>query len=519
MGRLSLATRVFCLAAILGLSLALQDTQSLQATILLAAIGATAVAADLTSRLPESWIALTESALASLVIAFALPDGFILLPYLVIPAFIAGVSAGVWPVVAVVATEVSAMSVLLIASGGFEGLSDQFGDIAPWLLTCIGVGALGAWARQVRYPGSAESDANYESARRLLTQLRTVARRLSSGLDTVSMCSQLLVTVHTHLNDTHSAVFIRTEGGVLAPLGYRGITAKEALTPEGPVVDACWAEMEPTHAVQTSGMANRRHRFALPLRVGSRMIGLVVADAGEPVPPKTMQALMRDVDDHALRIDTALTFDEVRSLATMEERQRLAREIHDGVAQEIASLGYAVDDLTSTAAEEGQRQKLANLRGEISRVVSELRLSIFDLRAEISPSAGLGSALSDYVRTIGARSGMTVHLTLDEAPTRLRSEVETELLRIAQEAITNARKHSAARNLWVDCRIHPPYAAITVKDDGSGLGTGRADSYGLKIMRERAERINASLDIKGHESNGVPAGTTVAVTVGGPPPE
>lgn len=114
---------------------------------------------------------------------------------------------------------------------------------------------------------------------------------------------------------------------------------------------------------------------------------------------------------------------------------------------------------------------------------------------------------------------MTVHLTLDEAPTRLRSEVETELLRIAQEAITNARKHSSARNLWVDCRIHPPYAAITVKDDGSGLGSGRSDSYGLKIMRERAERINALLEIRGHESNGLPAGTTVAVTVGGTPPE
>ena len=218
-------------------------------------------------------------------------------------------------------------------------------------------------------------------------------------------------------------------------------------------------------------MANRRHRFALPLRVGSRMIGLVLADGPEPAAAKTMQALMRDVDDHALRIDTALTFDEVRSLATMEERQRLAREIHDGVAQEIASLGYVVDDLASTASEESQRQKLSNLRGEITRVVSELRLSIFDLRSEISPSAGLGSALSDYVRTIGARSGMTVHLTLDEAPTRLRSEVETELLRIAQEAITNARKHSSARNLWVDCRIHPPYAAITVQaTTASGLG-------------------------------------------------
>ena len=58
---------------------------------------------------------------------------------------------------------------------------------------------------------------------------------------------------------------------------------------------------------------------------------------------------MRELDEQALRLDTALVFDEVRSLATTEERQRLAREIHDGVAQEIASLGYLVDELADTA--------------------------------------------------------------------------------------------------------------------------------------------------------------------------
>ncbi|MFT4010069.1 MAG: hypothetical protein QM655_08515, partial [Nocardioidaceae bacterium] len=243
-GRLPVAARAFSIAAILGLSLALHNPVSLQATILLAAISASAAAADLTSRLPQSWIALVEGALAGLVIAFALPDGLILLPYLVLPAFIAGVTAGIWSVIAVVTAEAVATGGQLMISGGFAGFSDQVGNVAPWLITAAGVGALGAWSRQVRYPGGLESDANYESARRLLSQLRTVARRLSSGLDTVSMCSHLLVTVHQHLSDTHSAVFIRTEGGVLAPLGYRGIGAKESLSPEGPVVDACWAEME-----------------------------------------------------------------------------------------------------------------------------------------------------------------------------------------------------------------------------------------------------------------------------------
>ncbi len=223
---------------------------------------------------------------------------------------------------------------------------------------------------------------------------------------------------------------------------------------------------------------------------------------------------MTDLDDQSLRLDTALVFDEVRSLATLEERQRLAREIHDGVAQEIAGLGYFVDDLSATTISENQRAKLQALRGEISRVVSELRLSIFDLRSEISPTAGLGSALSDYVRMVGARSDLTVHLTLDESPTRLRNEVETELLRITQEAVTNARKHSAADNLWVDCRIRPPYAHITVQDDGDGLGTARPDSYGLRIMRERAERIGAQLSIEERNTQPGAKGTRVAVTIG-----
>ena len=288
------------------------------------------------------------------------------------------------------------------------------------------------------------------------------------------MASQLLVSVHQHVQDTHSAVFVRTDGGVLAPLGYRGQAAKEVLLPEAQEVERCWTEMNPVQETRASGVAERRNRVVLPLRAGERMIGVVLADTPVPLPAKVLQDLMQELDEHAFRIDTALAFDEVRSLATMEERHRLAREIHDGVAQEIASLGYAVDDLSATATTDGQRRKLNVLRSEITRVVSELRLSIFDLRSEVS--GGLGSALSDYVREMGARSGMTVHLTLDQAPTRLRSEVETELLRIAQEAITNARKHSDAKNLWVDCKIRPPYARIKVSDDGRGLGEARQDS-------------------------------------------
>ncbi len=109
------------------------------------------------------------------------------------------------------------------------------------------------------------------------------------------------------------------------------------------------------------------------------------------------------------------------------------------------------------------------LRRELTRIISELRLSIFDLRSEVHADIGLGSALSDYVRSVGTGSSLTVHLILDEAPSRLGIETETELMRIAQEAITNARRHAGAENLWVTCRVDPPRALLRIEDDGSGV--------------------------------------------------
>ncbi|QNN53162.1 sensor histidine kinase [Nocardioides mesophilus] len=512
MNRLGIAPRVFCVAAVLGLSLALLDSVALQGTLMLAVVAGLAVAADLSDRLPARWVVGAEAAVSALIVGMALPQGVLLLPYLVVPALVAGAMLGVWPVLTTVSIEVLALVLVVLVSGQSTQIDTLTEIVGPWLFTTLGVGLVSARLRALRSSGGVEPDASYESARRLLSQLRTVARRLSSGLDTVTMSTQLLSAVHSHLDDTHSAVFVRTEGGVLAPLGYRGAGAREALSPDGQLLERCWAEMEPLCEVQASGAVNRRQRVVLPLRVGVRMIGVVIVNAGEAPSSAVFTALMREVDEYALRIETALAFDEIRSIATLEERHRLAREIHDGIAQEIASLGYVVDDLAASASSEGQRRKLASLRSELTRVVSELRLSIFDLRSDVS--AGLGSTLSDYVREVGARSGLTVHLTLDVAPTRLRSEVEAELLRIAQEAITNARKHSGATNLWVDCRIHPPFARIAVKDDGRGLGDPRDDSYGMTIMRERSDRIGADLDIATVNGADGAEGTVVTVRVG-----
>lgn len=517
--RVTIASRAFCLAAILGLVALTGSSLAFYGAAWIGAIACIATILSFAKRAPSFLLASAEATLSALVIGLTLPEGALLLLYLPIPALIAGISIGLRGVVLVVALELTALFTILISPWVSNGLR-EYSLVAPWILTSLGVGLLGSLLRQMRPNGLPVTDASYESARRLVTQLRTVARRLSAGLDPVSMSAQLLSSVHARLGDTRAGVFVRTEGGVLSPLAYRGVDAQERLDSHDPVVESCWAEMEPAHSVTASGRADSRYRVALPLRAASRMIGVVLMESPAPPDSEALVELMRELDEHSMRLDTALVFDEVRSIATAEERKRLAREIHDGVAQEIASLGYAVDDLAAGATSATQRERLADLRRELTRVVSELRLSIFDLRAEVDSSAGLGSALSDYVRLVGSRSNMTVHLTLDEAPTRLRGEVETELLRIAQEAVTNARKHSGAKNLWVDCRIQPPFARIEIRDDGAGLKSGREDSYGLRIMRERADRIDAELCIEAtrHE-NGSTTGTRVRATLGCDPAE
>ncbi len=512
--RLSLAARAFFIATVLGLSFIFGDPRVFQALALLVLVAALATAADHVLVGNYTWTAMIEGVLAGLTIGITLPEGAILMPYLIAPPLLAGVVSGTRAVVTVAGAQ--AFGLMLVVVLGASSTTARLGIelAAPWIVASVGAGLMGTWIGNLRgHPGRGD-EASYESARRLLAQLRKVTRRLSSGLDPVDIGAEVLVTCEEFLGSSRCSLFVHGDGGALLPLVHRGRDPRNPITAEGALVDACVESLEPQQSPQPSGLAERRHRIVLPLVSAGRLVAIVVAEGGTSTTPRELRDVLDTLDERALRLDTALVFDEVRALATVEERQRLAREIHDGVAQEIASLGYLVDDLAAHSSSDHQRAKLHGLRAEITRVVNELRLSIFDLRSEVSTTSGLGSALSEYVRTVGARSGMTVHLTLDEGSARLRSEVETELLRITQEAVTNARKHAEARNLWVNCRVRPPFAHITVEDDGRGMGRPRADSYGITIMKERAQRIGASLQISQRSAENAGIGTTVAVTLG-----
>jgi signal transduction histidine kinase len=363
----------------------------------------------------------------------------------------------------------------------------------------------------------------YAEATRLLTQLRSVARSLPGAtLDPGGISEHLLEELRQVAPGDRAAVLSASGGGrlvVLAQTGAERVDWETTLDADSAIADA-WATQTPQTASRSQARSHRggeASSLVVPLVAGVRTIGLVIleTDLANAYPFPIVGEVTAVTEPAALRLEAALLFDDVRSLATNEERQRLAREIHDGVAQELVMVGYGIDNAQATLPEgaEETAEELRTLRGEVTRVITELRLSLFELRSEVDRNGGLAAAIAEYARTLGTSAGLRVHFTFDESTARLPAATEAELLRIAQEAITNARKHAGASNLWVTCTVDPPYAEIEVSDDGKGFADDRPDGrYGLTIMAERAERIRGRLKITPRH----PSGTTVAVVLGSP---
>jgi signal transduction histidine kinase len=322
--------------------------------------------------------------------------------------------------------------------------------------------------------------------------------RLTDGLDVPAIADGLLAELAQLLPVRAAALFATTTEGAVTVLRYApGSTPGDLPSALGQAERAWWSR-----APVRQGTV-----FALPLLRDSQVLAVLVADSALVPSDSELSEVERALAGETLKLHAALLFAEIRRSATQEERHRLAREVHDGIAQDVASLGYLVDTVVPVSPD--QANQLEKLRAEISRVVKELRHSVFDLRHDVGGHRGLGETLSTLAQHIGARSSLAVHVSLDEAADRLPPDVEAQLVRIAQEAMNNARKHASATNLWLRCRIAPPGAEIEVCDDGRGLGPRRTDSHGLQIMHERAERIGADLEIVSPAAGG--RGTRVVV--------
>ncbi len=359
--------------------------------------------------------------------------------------------------------------------------------VALVVVALLAIAGITLWTVQQRRRSGEE----YRSAHRLLSRLQLVSRQLPAGLDEVALAQQTLEQLNKEVPSQRSVLYVY-QGEQLVPYAVKGAER----SPFPALEMSSLSALRGGKAVAGKGVVSGgpQQEALIPLTLGSRLVGLAaLQNDTQPFDSATLRQAMAGAQEAALRIDSGRLFADVRTAATTEERRRLAREIHDGIAQELASVGYALDVLVADLQGTEGQALADDIRTEVRRIISELRLSIFDLRADVQPGAGLGSALTSYVQQAGTAAGLTVHLVMDEAHDRLALVQETELLRIAQEAVTNVRRHANAENVWVTCRVDPPHAFLRVADDGCGMDSPRNDSFGLDIMQERANRIGAEL--------------------------
>ncbi len=188
--------------------------------------------------------------------------------------------------------------------------------------------------------------------------------------------------------------------------------------------------------------------------------------------------------------------------AIIEERRRMAREIHDGVAQ---SLGYLnlktklVSDLVSSQNTMQALTELSDIRKVVQDTYEDIRESIDQLSAEIR-TLPIVSALANYIREFGNNNAIKVQFDCPRPFPQLSPIAELQLLRIAQEALTNVRRHALATEIEVKLEKSKEAVVMLIKDNGQGFTLSNLEKpppgyHGLNIIRERAEGLGGSLNI------------------------
>jgi signal transduction histidine kinase len=179
-----------------------------------------------------------------------------------------------------------------------------------------------------------------------------------------------------------------------------------------------------------------------------------------------------------------------------EERARLAREIHDTLAQGFVGISAQLDALAIklNGDLEVARQHLNLARKMARHSLTEARRSMMDLRTSELEERDLPSALAASARQWAAGSPVEVKVGISCLPRQFPEDLEQNLLRIAQEAVANAVKHARARTIWVELRADGRFLNLRVKDDGQGFEPSGTFSvigghFGILGMRERAERL------------------------------
>lgn len=380
---------------------------------------------------------------------------------------------------------------------------------------------------------------SFDDARRGQRRLAAIARAASSVADAGSLSVTLDVVAREVVQATHiaAAQIVRVDGGMMRVVGKAGFTADEDFAQRLEQCRQLGARMLFVEAYQAQKRIVVPHRkqavladpawaplhdimggpdwdtfVAVPLVVRGRTVGVLNAyySPGEDPGDETLEFLDAMADQAAMAVDSADLLARSRHDAQVEERARLARELHDSVVQQVFSMRMQAKALRAQVdsglptGPDGVRAVADELLDLAQNALTDLRSLVLQLHPAELVGRGLVAALRTHAESVASASGLRVNFEAGELPD-LPTDLQEDLYRIAQEALHNVVKHAGARAADVTLTTTGDGArrrvVLQVSDDGVGVETeaGRPGGLGLVSMRERTRRWGGTLRLEASE--------------------
>jgi len=297
---------------------------------------------------------------------------------------------------------------------------------------------------------------------------------------------------------------------------------------DGTTPDAVWSDGDGDSSVAGG------HTMAMPLSARGQIIGsLVFCTLYDALPftPRDAALAQAIANQLSVAIDNATLYDQVQQSGKLRgellhrivsaqeaERQRIARELHDGTGQTLTALGLGLAAAADRVEADppAVRRQLLDMKQMNAQVLQEVHNVIADLRPSILDNLGLIPALRGHISVFEQRTGIAAQLLVRGKSARLRPEVETTIFRIVQESLTNVIRHAQARTVAVHLIFEGSDVHLSVWDDGRGFdvdealaGAGGRAAWGLLGIQERAALIGGTAAIVSRPGEG----TTVTIFI------